>query len=68
MRFDIPVLLGDASYSIYLFHPLVALLVPAFLPAVALSLGVGVLIHLTIERRLMRFRLARQEPVTLPLC
>lgn len=67
-RFDIPVLLGDASYSIYLFHPLVALLEPAFLPAVALSLGVGVLIHLTIERRLMRFRLARQEPVTLPLC
>lgn len=63
--FDVPVLLGDASYSIYLFHPLVVLLVAGFLPAIAAALCVGVLVHLTIERRLTRLRrLSRPEPVT----
>jgi peptidoglycan/LPS O-acetylase OafA/YrhL len=53
--FDVPVLMGSASYSIYLFHELVLNLTPGF-AGFALSLATGVAVYLTIERPLMRAR------------
>lgn len=52
--FDVPVAIGDASYSIYLFHPLVAYGL-SFSPAarLAIAIGAGWAIHLLIERRIM---------------
>ncbi|WP_312488018.1 acyltransferase [Sphingomonas sp.] len=66
-RWTLPLLLGDASYSIYLAHtavlplfdPLVRRLPPyAVLQGAALVLGsavTGVMVHLLIERRLVRW-------------
>jgi len=55
--FDVPVALGDASYSIYLFHPLVAYGFDLAWPArVLLAAGIGWAMHLLVERRLLRLR------------
>ena len=52
--FDVPVKLGDASYSIYLFHPCVMNL--GIAPAIVLSLVLGLLVHRLIERPLNELR------------
>jgi exopolysaccharide production protein ExoZ len=56
-RFRIPVALGDASYSIYLFHPIIAygLAMP---PAarVLLAIGFGWAMHIVVERRILAAR------------
>jgi exopolysaccharide production protein ExoZ len=61
-------LLGDASYSIYLWHPLVLLALATTNPpgwvfvatGIALSIGAGILSYAVIERPLLRyFRLRR---------
>lgn len=54
--FDLPVLLGAASYAIYLFHPLLVGISGGFLQGLCLSLAAGLLIHLTIERPLIALR------------
>lgn len=54
---DVPVLLGDASYSIYLFHPLVVNY--GFIAGIALSLAFGTAVHLAVERPLLTFRKRR---------
>jgi exopolysaccharide production protein ExoZ len=55
--FDVPVALGDASYSIYLFHPLVAYGLDLVWPArILLAAGVGWAMHLLVERRLLNLR------------
>jgi len=62
-QFDLPVGLGDASYSIYLFHPIIAygFDLPGTL-RVLLAILAGYAIHLLVERRILtarkRFRLA----------
>lgn len=62
-------LLGDASYAIYLTHPIVLVLAELVLRRIDLDLGiagklvlaivsslmVGILVHLIVERRLVRF-------------
>jgi peptidoglycan/LPS O-acetylase OafA/YrhL len=54
--FNLPVAIGDASYSIYLFHPLVAYGFNLLWPArFALAVGLGWTMHLVVERRIMRF-------------
>ena len=56
-RFDLPVAMGDASYSIYLFHPIIAY---GFdLPGavrVLLAIGMGWAVHVVVERRLLTAR------------
>jgi exopolysaccharide production protein ExoZ len=55
--FDLPVKIGDASYSIYLFHPLIAYGFDLSWPArLALAVGLGWTMHLLVERRLMALR------------
>lgn len=55
--FDAPVTLGDASYSIYLFHPLIAYGFDFFWPLrTALAIGVGVAMYWLVERKLMAWR------------
>jgi exopolysaccharide production protein ExoZ len=56
-RFDLPVALGDASYSIYLFHPIVAygFDLPGAL-RVVLAIGMGWAVHVVVERRLLAAR------------
>lgn len=55
--FDLPVAVGDASYSIYLFHPLVAFgLALPWIVRLLLAIGVGWAMHLLVERRVMRMR------------
>jgi exopolysaccharide production protein ExoZ len=55
--FNLPVAIGDASYSIYLFHPLVAYGFDLLWPArFALAVGLGWTMHLIVERRIMKFR------------
>jgi exopolysaccharide production protein ExoZ len=51
--FDIPVFLGDASYSIYLIHQLI--LIPLLLPSfieILLAVAAGAAIYVGVERRL----------------
>ena len=55
--FDVPVAIGDASYSIYLFHPLVAFgLALPWMVRLFLAIAVGWAMHLLVERRLMKIR------------
>jgi exopolysaccharide production protein ExoZ len=51
--FDVPVALGDASYSIYLFHPIVAHGFNLAWPVrLMLAIGAGWAMHVLVERRL----------------
>jgi len=64
--FDVPVKIGDASYSIYLFHPLVSYGFELPWPLrLALALGVGIAMYVLVERRLIsalkRCKLRRRE-------
>jgi exopolysaccharide production protein ExoZ len=55
--FDLPVAVGDASYAIYLFHPLAAFgLAFAWPIRLAAALGIGSAMHVLVERRLLRWR------------
>jgi peptidoglycan/LPS O-acetylase OafA/YrhL len=55
--FDLPVAVGDASYSIYLFHPLAAFgLAFAWPVRLAVALGIGGAMHLLVERKLLAAR------------
>lgn len=55
--FDLPVALGDASYSIYLFHPMVAYgLDFPWAVRLALAIGGGWAMHVLVERRIMAAR------------
>lgn len=65
--FDFPVLLGNASYAIYLFHQLVIGMGFRFVPAILVSLMVGVAVHLAIERPIMALRRARLSRPPLPM-
>lgn len=56
--FDIPVKVGDASYSIYLFHPLISYGLDFAWPVrLALAIGVGMAMYLLVEQRIMALRL-----------
>jgi exopolysaccharide production protein ExoZ len=62
--FDVPVKAGDASYSIYLFHPAVAFgLVCPWTVRLPLAIAVGWAMHYLVERRIMA---AQQKHLTLP--
>jgi peptidoglycan/LPS O-acetylase OafA/YrhL len=51
------VLLGDASYSIYLFHILAGKILNLQWPLEALAMVLtGLIMHLILERRIMRMR------------
>lgn len=64
-KFDGLVLAGDASYSIYLFHPLVAYGLDAVWPVkLAAAILVGIALHVTIERRLMAIATRTRRPVS----
>lgn len=55
--FNGAVLLGDASYSLYLFHPLIAYTTKLpWVVGCALALALAVAVHLLIERRIMVWR------------
>ena len=55
--FNLPVRIGDASYSIYLFHPLVSYGFDLFWPLrVVLGLGVGFAMYVLVEKRIMALR------------
>jgi peptidoglycan/LPS O-acetylase OafA/YrhL len=55
--FDVPVKIGDASYSIYLFHPIISYGLDFSWPIrLVLSLGVGLAMYSLVERRLMAAR------------
>lgn len=62
--FDVPVKVGDASYSIYLFHPFVMNL--GIAPAIILSLGLGLLVHRLIERPLNELRRTWRSGARMP--
>jgi exopolysaccharide production protein ExoZ len=49
--FNVPILIGDSSYAIYLFHPIIVGLAPV--PGIVLSLAFGTAVHLHIERPMM---------------
>lgn len=52
--FDGPVKIGDASYSIYLFHPLITYGFDLpWAARLALAVGVGIAMYLLVERRIM---------------
>jgi peptidoglycan/LPS O-acetylase OafA/YrhL len=52
--FDGPVKIGDASYSIYLFHPLITYGLDFPWPArLALAVAVGIAMYVLVERRIM---------------
>jgi peptidoglycan/LPS O-acetylase OafA/YrhL len=52
--------LGDASYSIYLFHPMVVYgLGLSWFTEAALAVAAGCALHLAIERPIMRLRRLR---------
>jgi exopolysaccharide production protein ExoZ len=63
---QLPLLLGDASYSIYLFHRrLLAFNLP-WLSGALMAVAVGILIHVAVERPLRRRNLSlRRVPATL---
>jgi exopolysaccharide production protein ExoZ len=63
-EFDVPVLFGDASYSIYLFHPLVVNY--GFVAGIAASLAFGTAVHVAVERPLLKFRSQRRPPPSVP--
>lgn len=68
--FNVPVAIGDASYSIYLFHPLISYGLDLHWPVrMLLAIGVGVAMHVLVERRLMaaRKRIAVGRPKEPPL-
>lgn len=55
--FNGPVALGDASYSIYLFHPLLAYGLSFAWPVrLLLAVGAGLAMHLLVERRILSAR------------
>ena len=54
MAFDVPVLIGDASYSIYLFHPFVVNVGVG--ASIACSLVLGLVAHRVVERPLNELR------------
>ena len=61
--FDVPVTIGDASYSIYLFHPLAAYGLSFGWPVrLALAIGTGIAVHLLVERRLIAIRKLPKPP------
>lgn len=56
-RFDLPVFLGDASYSIYLFHPLIAYGFAAPWPMrVVGAIALGCAMHWLVERRILALK------------
>lgn len=56
-RFDLPVAIGDASYSIYLFHPLAALGLAFTWPIrLGIALATGWAMHILVERKLLAAR------------
>lgn len=61
--FDIPVFLGNASYSIYLFHPLVAFS-GEWVSGMLISIGLGSAIYWLIERKVLTIKSARSYGVT----
>lgn len=62
------VLVGDASYSLYLVHVLPALILQYWWPVESLLiLALGVAIHLVVEKPLLR-RLKRSAPALIPAC
>jgi exopolysaccharide production protein ExoZ len=62
------VLVGDASYSLYLIHVLPALILQFWWPVESLLiLGLGVSVHLAVEKPLLR-RLRRAQPEPNPAC
>ena len=55
--FDAPVKIGDASYSIYLFHPLLAYGLSFGWPLrLTLAIGAGWAMHVLVERRILALR------------
>lgn len=55
--FDAPVAIGDASYSVYLFHPLVAYgLDFGWVLRLPLAVAVGWAMHVLVERRILAAR------------
>jgi exopolysaccharide production protein ExoZ len=55
--FDVPVAIGDASYSTYLFHPLVAFGLDFAWPVrLAAAIATGWAMHVLVERRLLAAR------------
>lgn len=60
--FDTAVAIGDASYAIYLFHPLVAYGLNFSWPVrIALAVGLGWALHMLVERRIMAAAKGRQR-------
>jgi exopolysaccharide production protein ExoZ len=58
--FNLPVAIGDASYSVYLFHPLVAYGLAFVWPVrLLLAVAAGWAMHLLVERRIMAARRKR---------
>jgi exopolysaccharide production protein ExoZ len=56
-RFDLPVAIGDASYSIYLFPPLAALGLAFTWPIrLGIALATGWAMHILVERKLLAAR------------
>jgi exopolysaccharide production protein ExoZ len=56
-RFDLPVAIGDASYSIYLCHPLAALGLAFTWPIrLGIALATGWAMHILVERKLLAAR------------
>jgi exopolysaccharide production protein ExoZ len=53
---NLPVHLGNASYAVYLFHPFVIAFHFSLLPAVGVSLALGVLVHHALEKPIMSLR------------
>jgi peptidoglycan/LPS O-acetylase OafA/YrhL len=52
--FDVPVRIGDASYSIYLFHPIVVFgLGMAWPLRILLAVAAGLVMHQLVERRIV---------------
>lgn len=69
--FNFPVFLGDASYSIYLFHPLFAYGLTAPWPIrVGGAVALGCAMHWLVERRILALKagatLARSHVIALP--
>jgi exopolysaccharide production protein ExoZ len=55
--FHTPVKIGDASYSIYLFHPIISYGFDLFWPLrVLLAIGAGLAMYVVVERRIMAAR------------